>query len=498
VNLSARLQWRGEQGEALVLSPFVVLSRGQTQRQAVLTQSVGLLPPPYASAQSDGENDYSMLRLNGQWNRRLAEATRLEVRGGLGEARFANQTLRNEFDAADTLLRVIDDDSKVRDLSFNLNGKLSALVEGERGIVSGAEFEGTRRAETRTTLQNGEPLLTEFGENFNAATSRFALYAQDEWNPTSQWSAHAGLRWEGIATSGDQADGSLVRNVSNVWVPIVHAVWKPEPASRDQLRMSVTRSYRAPTLQNLIARPSISALYPVPGPNVPSSPDREGNPELLPELATGVDVAFEHYLPGGGLLSANLFRRNISNLIRSVTTLQTVSWADVPRGVAQPQNIGNAVTQGLELEAKFRLSDLRPDAPALDVRANASLFRSRVASVAGPDNRLDQQPPATANFGLDYRLRSMPRRLGCNLNWNPAYKTQLSDVQAVTVGRKLVVDANALWVFSPSLQLRLTASNLAPADYVLGSSFDTETERDTSQTTAGTCVNWQLRLELKL
>jgi outer membrane receptor for ferrienterochelin and colicins len=498
VNLSARLQWRGEQGEALVLSPFVVLSRGQTQRQAVLTQSVGLLPPPYASAQSDGENDYSMLRLNGQWNRRLAEATRLEVRGGLGEARFANQTLRNEFDAADTLLRVIDDDSKVRDLSFNLNGKLSALVEGEHSIVSGAEFEGTRRAETRTTLQNGEPLLAEFGENFNAATSRFALYAQDEWNPTSQWSAHAGLRWEGIATSGDQADGSLVRNVSNVWVPIVHAVWKPEPASRDQLRMSVTRSYRAPTLQNLIARPSISALYPVPGPNVPSSPDREGNPELLPELATGVDVAFEHYLPGGGLLSANLFRRNISNLIRSVTTLQTVSWADVPRGVAQPQNIGNAVTQGLELEAKFRLSDLRPDAPALDVRANASLFRSRVASVAGPDNRLDQQPPATANFGLDYRLRSMPLRLGCNLNWNPAYKTQLSDVQAVTVGRKLVVDANALWVFSPSLQLRLTASNLAPADYVLGSSFDTETERDTSQTTAGTCVNWQLRLELKL
>jgi outer membrane receptor for ferrienterochelin and colicins len=498
LNLSSRLQWRGEPGEALVLAPFVVLSQGHTQRQAVLTQSVGLLPPPYANAQSDSDNRYSMLRLNGQWNRRLGDTTRVEVRAGLGEARNANQTLRNEYGAAGALLRVIDDESDVRDRSLNATGKLFALVDGEHSIVSGAEFEGTRRAEARSTLQNGEPLLAEFGENFHAATSRFALYAQDEWNPTAHWSAHAGLRWEGIVTTGDQADGSPARNLSNVWSPIVHAVWKPEPASRDQLRMSLTRSYRAPTLQSLIARPSISARYPVPGPNIPTSPDREGNPELRPELATGIDVAIERYLPGGGLFSANLFRRNIGNLIRSVTTLQAVAWANVPRWVAQPKNIGDAVTQGLELEAKFRLTDFWPEALPLDVRANASLFRSRVASVPGPDNRLDQQPPATANLGADYRFRGVPLTLGGSVNWNPAYTTRLSEVQTVDQGRKLVVDANALWVFAPGVQVRLTANNLAPADYVIGGSFDTDTERETTQTAARTYVNWQLRLELRL
>ncbi len=498
LNLSSRLQWRGEPGESLVLSPFLVLSQGRTQRESVMTQSVGLLPPPYANAQSDNANQYSMLRLNGQWNRRLADAMRLEVRGGLGEARNASQIVRNEVDADGALLRVIDDDIDVRDRSLNLTGKLFALVDGEHSIATGAEFEGTRRAETRVTLQNGEPLLAEFGENFNAATSRFALYAQDEWNPTPQWATHAGLRWEGIATTGDQADGSLVRNVSNVWAPIVHAVWKPDPASRDQLRMSLTRSYRAPPLQSLIARPSISVRYPVPGSNIPTSPDRVGNAELLPELATGVDVAIECYLPGGGLFSANLFRRNISNLIRSVTTLQTVPWADVPRWVAQPQNIGDAVTQGVELEAKFRLTDFWPEALPVDVRANASLFRSRVASVPGPDNRLDQQPPATANLGADYRLRSVPLTLGGSVNWNPAYTTRLSEVQTVDQGRKLVFDASALWVFTPGVQLRLTANNLAPSDYMIGGSFDTDTERETTQTTARTYVNWQLRLELKL
>ena len=34
------------------------------------------------------------------------------------------------------------------------------------------------------------------------------------------------------------------------------------------------------------------------------------------------------------------------------------------------------------------------------------------------------------------------------------------------------IDAYALWVFSPTLQLRVTASNLNPRDYVTGGSVD--------------------------
>ena len=502
LHASSKLQWRGDAGESLVLSPFLILSQGHSEREASLTQSVGLVPPPYATAQGQTDSSFSLLRLGGQWNRRLDATRRVELRSSLSGARTSAQTERDEFDRDGRLIRVIDDDADVRDRSLGLSSKLFALLDGDHSIVSGAEFEGTRRAETRITLQNGQPLLADYGENFDAATSRFALYAQDEWSPAPQWSAHAGLRWEAIATTGDAADGSPVRNLSSVWAPIVHAVWKPGPKSRDQVRASLTRSYRAPTLQNLIARPSISARYPTPGGNEPFAPDRVGNPDLRPELASGIDIAFEHYPASGGILSANVFRRQISNLIRSVTTLQPVSWADVPRYVAQPQNIGDAVTEGLELEAKFRLSDLWPEAPRLDLRANLSLFRSSVASVPGPDNRLDQQPPATANLGVDYRFRELPLAVGASINWNPDYTTQESAVQAVTQGRKLVVDANALWTFSPGVQLRLTASNLTAADYQTGGSFDEITTagtlRDTSQTTARSFVNWQLRLELKL
>jgi outer membrane receptor for ferrienterochelin and colicins len=498
LNLNARLQWRGAAGESLVLMPFAVLSDGTTQRASQLVQTVGVEPPPYATARADADGSFSLLRVNGQWNRRLGEAVRSEVRAGIGESRVANHTLTDEFDGAGALVNHIDDEADVRDRSANLSAKLFALVDNEHSVVGGIETEGTWRSETRITTQNGEPLLAGFGENFDAATSRLALYVQDEWNPTPTLSAHAGLRWEGLATTGDQADGSLVRNVSSVWAPIVHAVWKPDPASRSQVRASLTRSYRAPPLQSLIARPTISLRYPVPGPNVPTSPDRVGNPELLPELANGIDLAFEFYPKGGGVLSASIFRRNIDNLIRSVTALERVPWADVPRWVAQPQNIGSAVTQGVEFEAKFRLSDLWPDALPVDLRANASLFRSSVESVPGPDNRLDQQPPGTLNVGADYRLRSIPLTLSGTVNWTPAYATRMSDEQTVSVGSKLGIDASALWTFSPGVRLRLSATNLAAEDYVLGNSFVGETERETAQTTARTYVNWQLRLELKL
>ncbi len=358
--------------------------------------------------------------------------------------------------------------------------------------MTGAEFEGTTRHESR------RPVLADFTDDLNAATARIAAYGQDEWEPDPHWALHAGLRWEGISTRGDGENGSTLHNRSSVWTPLAHAVWKPDPASRDQLRMSLTRSYRAPSLSNLIAQPTVNSRYPATIANLSAYPDRAGNPNLRPELATGVDVAIERYLPGGGLLSANIFHRRIRDLIRTLTTQEDVPWSAQKRWVARPQNVGKAITQGLELEAKFRASDLWRDAPPLDVRANLSLFRSKVASVPGPDNRLDQQPPATANLGADYRLRTLPLAVGGNLNWTPGYDTRLSESQAALQGRKRVVDLYALWTFDPGLRLRVSASNLAPQDYFTGSSFDADTFRESSRTGFRSTTSWQIRLEVKL
>ena len=510
LHATARLQWRPENGaDSVTLTPVFFYNRVRTDSESLLSQTVGSTPAPYDNATSESRGSTSLKRLNGEWTHRFggtasgAGGDRTETRFGIGQSLRPGRTVRVELTGGN-VSRTLDDSTDSSDVSFTASSKLVKTLFEEHNLVAGAELEWNRRADVRTTIQHPDPLPTEFGDNFSARALRIAAYAQDEWNLTPQWGVHAGLRWEGIRTRGSVAEGQPdAANRSSVWSPLLHAVWKPDPKSRDQVRMSLTRSYRSPMLGELIARPAFNSRYPIGGPNTPTQADRAGNPDLKPELATGIDLAFERYLPGSGLLSANLFRRSITNYMRSVTRLETVSYSSVPRYVLRPQNVGSAVTQGLELEAKFRASELWPAAPKVDLRANVSVFSSHVNEVSGPDNRLDQQPSATANFGGDYRFGGLPLTLGGNVNWTPGYTTRLSDVQTAFISRKIVADAYALWVFNPALQLRFSLSNLAPSDYAYGGSVDGpdiqgRSVRERSTTTLPTFVNAQLRLEMKL
>ena len=499
LHASARLQWRGDAGQTATLMPLLIYSAGRTRRDGRLEQSVPATPAPYAAAHTDSEGDFSLIRLNGQWMQRLADGRRLEWHGGMGQARFVGRNVRQESGGAAPHRLVDETDNTER--SANVTGKFTTLVgDGEHSVVSGAELEGVRRVEAKTTQQDGSPLLADFGDNLSARSNRFALYAQDEWSVSPRSALHAGLRWEAIMTRGSATpDAAADDNVSRVWSPLVHVLWKPDPAGRDQIRASLTRSYRSPSLSSLIARPGINTRFLPPADNTPTQPDRAGNPRLRPELATGLDLAFEHYLPAGGLLSANLFERRISDYMRSVTSLENnVSWSATPRWVSRTQNVGNALTHGLELEAKFRLSALLDGAPNVDWRANASLFRSRVEGVPGPENRIDQQPDWTANVGADYRLPATPFTIGASLNYTPGYVTRISAEQTATVNAKVIADAYGLWTVSPTFQIRLTASNLAPRDYITAGGFEDVGTRETTQTVAPTYLNVQLRLEFKL
>jgi iron complex outermembrane receptor protein len=185
----------------------------------------------------------------------------------------------------------------------------------------------------------------------------------------------------------------------------------------------------------------------------------------------------------------------VQNLIRSVVVQES---GGLHRWVSTPQNISEAVTDGLELEAKFRLDQWIIDAPAVDVRNNLSFFRSRVLSVMGPDNRLDQQPSMTANLGADYRLRSMPLTVGGNLNYNPGYTTRSSDVQWLTVSQKRVMDVYGLWRVDSSTSWRLTLSNLDPRYYNTGSLYSSPSVVENSQTQNRSWTSVQIRLEKKL
>ncbi|PUE11156.1 hypothetical protein B9Z51_02235 [Limnohabitans sp. T6-5] len=480
IHANARLQWRGEQGKTLTLTPFLIYSEyealGQIQSRQLSGPSVLLSD----SANTRNRSIFSMGRLNGQWAQRLSADDRLEVRFGVGQSKYDYRF--DQTGATTPLLLNTFETQNFVDKSYSLNGKWTRAMENGHQVVSGLELEGVRRVEAANAA------VSEDGGDLQARTFRWAGYTQDEFKINPNWSAHGGLRYESILTEGTNEQG-FKSNHSAVLTPLLHAVWKPDADKRDQVRMSLTRSYKTPTLYNLVAR-----YVPSREPNSPTRPDRVGNPDLRPELATGVDVAFERYLASGGVLSANVFRRNISDLIRYTTALNT----STNKWVSTPMNVGDAVTQGLELEAKFRLDQAWTDALPIDIRSNVSFFHSKVLQVPGPNNRLDQQPSMTANFGGDYRLRSLPLTLGGNFNWNPDYDTRRSDQQWAYQGTKQVLDVYALWKVSAATGLRLTVSNLTPRDYITGTSYIGHSVSEVARTTT---PNWrmvQLRLEMKI
>ncbi len=477
----ARLQWRGQEGEQFTLTPIVGWIPSESSASSdMLPGATGVLP--YDRSTASTETQVNFARLNTTWRRPVGPG-RLEWQGSVGRSSVHSRTLRQEW--LGRSVTDYDDESQTQGRSARLQWKYSVLLGEDHNLVSGLEWERERRTEERASLENGVPASTDFGANYQAQVNRVAGYVQDEWSLSRQWAAHAGLRGEVLQTRGESVDG-VTRNRSEVWSPMLHLLWKPEPRSRDQVRLSLTRSYRSPDLSQLTG-----ASWSSKGTNSPTNPDRRGNPDLRPELATGLDLALEHYLPQGGMLSVSLFKRRLSDYIRTLVTA-TPQADGTLRYVSQPLNQGRATTRGIEMEAKFNLRSVWANATDTDLRFNLSLYRSRVDGVAGPDNRLDQQADGTLNIGVDHKIGSV--MLGGNYGYTPGYTTRLSDSQWAVRNDRRSLDVYAQWQVRPDMRWRLSASNLLARDSESSSIVGTET----ATTLASTAPQWRLQLEFKL
>jgi outer membrane receptor for ferrienterochelin and colicins len=480
MNATARLQLKGDPGESLTLMPFIAFSQGSTPGSMWASQTNS--QPTTATTQID--NHFMVARLNGQWKSKLSKDSNMEWKfnvGGWNSHSHSNQNSLNP-----SLLPSINEDSRMQDRSVTLGGKYTNVMGGGHQWVSGTDVERVRRTQAILGMYDFGVSSLNANSDLQASTMRYAIYSQDEWQLTPHWATHLGARYESLTTEG-ATNTSDVTNRNSVFTPLLHAMWRPNPDSRDQVRMSLTKSFKTPSMPSLLARRTYSK-----DPSSPSSPDTIGNPNLKPEVATGLDVAVERYLPQGGVLSASAFHRRVQNLIRNVIS------PDGGGYLSRPENISEAVTEGIELEAKFRIDQWIDDAPHIDLRNNVSFYRSRVLSIMGPDNRLDQQPSMTANLGADYRLKVVPLTVGGNLNYNPGYSTRLSAEQFTMVSQKRVMDLYGLWRVDGSTAWRLTLSNLDPRHYNTGSIYNGNGVLENSSTQNRTWTNVQIILEKKL
>jgi len=454
-NVGPRLNWKISDEQTLSLASF--FQKGYWNNRTNFDTRV-FQGNPVLDDDQDNHGTWQNRRANLTWVNRFTDDQRIELRAGVQQSRWTFD-VTNLRQGTETLRSVGGGD----DDGLTQAGKYSLLLGEAHSLTAGWDLEARERTERRSVTQQGQPVLADYeGQPFDARLRRQAVYLQDEWEISPQWQLYLGLRNERINTES-RGGTDRAENTSSVLSPLAHLTYKFDEKGRDMVRASLTRSYRAPGIGALLSRPSVASAYAnTDAPNTELQPDRVGNPALKPELATGLDIAFEKYLPGGGLWSVGLFHRRITELVRNVTTLRSVPWATVPRWVAQPQNFSAATTSGIELELKGRAAELMPalvdKASTLNLRGSLNLYRSRVEALPGPDNRLDGQQPWTASFGFDQRITGLPLTVGGSVSLNPAYDTLLTLDQTQQRSRTHTVDLYGLWVFRPGLSMRLAVA----------------------------------------
>jgi len=476
-NAGPRLSWKLGEADTLNLPLFLQRHNYNNQGRFDTTVAQGAAPVSvHDSFRSGGY--WQMARLAPQWLHKGADGDRLEIKALVqaSSSRSYNHTIGLDGHGVLAVLRDTSQHNLERQASSG--GKYTQPLGESHTLALGWDIDRRWRHELRSVVENDVQTLTGAdAQPFEVSVLRSAVYLQDEWELAPRWSTYLGLRAETVATRSDAlsaaaatVEGAGQRNRSSVLAPVWHLNHKLDAAGKDLLRASLSRSFKPPELGQLVGRYNLNTLYASNLANTPIAADRAGNPALKPELASGLDLAFEHYLADGGIVSIGLFHRRISGLIRQQLSLEQVAQAQVARWVSRPVNLAGARSTGIELELKGRADLLLParlqPSPALQLRAALSVYHSVVDGVPGSDARLDSQQPWSLSLGFDQTLgpqwAGVPLSVGAGLALTPAYSTQQTELQRQWQGGVQTLDAYALWTISRELQLRLSASNLRP------------------------------------
>ncbi len=458
--ITPRFNWTLSNGDTITSQSFINYNRNRNDGDRRYTIALGP-DVPYPTSLTRNISDSTLARTDLNWVHKLSEGAKIDLKVGVSQGQRDLEFYQRAFDARNTqnLDSVVLSTSK--DSGFTFTGKYSTPIVDGHALVAGWDTGVSNRSENRDQRDRPLPGINPIVsyEDFDASVVKLAAFVQDEWNITKDWSLYLGLRWEGLNTTSDGNTYDEIKNRSSVWSPLMQTLYKLPNRKGEQVRLAITRTYKAPPTASLIPRRFTSTN------NSPTEPDTRGNPELRPELATGVDVAYEKFWEQGAMMSVSAAIRRIADYNRRGLLFIDQRW------VSLPINDGTANTKSLEFDAKFPIQTLYKTAPPIDFRLNLNRNWSTVDSVPGPNNRLDQQTPFSATIGLDYRMKGGEVTAGGSYSFKSGGQVRISENQSRYLTARRELDVYALWKITPKTQLRLTLANVLRQDHLNQSTY---------------------------
>lgn len=194
---------------------------------------------------------------------------------------------------------------------------------------------------------------------FFGKTSVQALFVQDTWKLSPQWSLTTGVRYEEWEASDGRIQGATttayyIDRRESAWSPKLSASWLPD--EKWLLKASVGKGVRFPTVSELFQSTSSTGIV-------------NNDPNLKPERSLAKELSAEREFAFGdtsGNLRASLFEDDVHDTILSQRNVFT--------NITNIQNIDRVRTRGIELQASA--SDLW--VKGFDLSGSVTLSRSRI------------------------------------------------------------------------------------------------------------------------
>jgi outer membrane receptor protein involved in Fe transport len=287
--------------------------------------------------------------------------------------------------------------------------KVGVQLKNKDRLYTDAQISGLSKAKQKGTTGQ-----------FQYTENRFDTFAMVDWELSRNVTLTTGVRGEKTRTAQDYVSTETVNGAqvgqttggadSREFMlnPSAHLQWKLSDA--DQLRFSVARTVRRPSVDQLV--PSVSL-------ESPGDYDVTiGNPNLKMEHSLGFDLGFEHNIGKSGIVGVNLFQRNISDLIGMVRTTRPVTDAgqdpaDFPGGLYSFENIGTARVRGAEFDLSMPLTVLGMDNTGI-FGNYTRLFSKRLNPITGRDTTIDDQPSYVYNVGITQEIPAWKASFGAS------------------------------------------------------------------------------------
>ena len=453
VELAPRLAWQPNADNSITSQSYVRWRHVDNARHERERTEIGA-PTEFPHARQRYETRPRHLYADVAWTRKFAGGARLNTKLAAFHMQRDASFVYEGMDLQDRLLETHLVASGPVEREWTFSGSWRRPLWGSHALAAGWELGRKARSEYRRErhLDAGGAQTLFSDENYRSEVEKSALFIQDEWDVAPGWSAYVGLRREDLRTTGQGNAAAPVDVDAGAWSPVFQTLYKPQQPEgdtgpRDGLRLAVGRTYKAPDIVQLMPR-----RYTVDNNNSATNPDQQGNPALRPELALAVDLAWERYFGKTDMVSVSAFHKRIRDIILTRITERNGVWT------AMPGNHGGATVRGLEVEGRLTRG-------ALAARVNLARNWSGLDSVAGPDNRIEDQPAWSGNLGLDVTALADGVDVGGTFSYRGSANSRAASPIFSDDGPRRQLDLYALWKASAGSRLRLSVSNLGQRNY---------------------------------